>query len=597
MKRKSCFTLALILIMVQLVSVFAFLPVGAEAYGRSYTVKKSAVAPEVDGKADQLWNLYAFSDTFKLSRTAGSHSNNTLNAKMKMLFVENAADSSKMDVYLMVQVSGYTKTRTDINGFHLFFRDASGKSNSNVTRFTGASSQQGFGVTYAHYKHGNYDAKAQIAADVCTFEFRYTINKTEQIKFDIYVIDAPSWSAQVDYSWNGNNGSLQEPEGILTFEDDANINTVSPKSYTVYQSVFAPAVDGIAETLWEDHAWSDDFGWVWSNGTYSNPNLKTKMKLMYVENAADANKLDVYLMIQSTGYGAHTGVDGFHIYITDASGSSKTDVLRYNGSQTGSNLTYTWYKHGTYDAAAKTANNVCTFEFHFQLNKAAAANLDIAVLDGTGWSANQSMNYSWSGCANGLSDRQKAYGTLNFVDETKEVITIETREGASIRVDTANPNQSGIRFATTVDAARLSALVADGATVTTGTLILSTASLANAGIAAADFTEAALKTAGMIEGTHYYNLVNENNEWFSENGVELTGTWCGTLYNIRDFQRAFSAIGYVTVTYHGVTTTLYGGYNDHCSRTIAFVAGQALEDEAIEWTTEQKAILTSFCQG
>ena len=417
----------------------------------------------------------------------------------------------------------------------------------------------------------------------------------------MYVIDAPSWSAQVEYSWNGNCGTLQEPAGVLNFEDDANIRVVAPKSYNVYQSAFAPVVDGTADAIWNDHDWSNDFGWVWRNGTYSNPDLNAKMKLMFVENATDASKIDVYLMVQSTGYGTHTGVDGFHIYITDSTGTSKTNIMRYNGSQTGTDITYTWYKHGTYDAAVKLESNVCTFEFHFLLNKAATANMDLALLDGNGWGDNQSMNYSWSGCSSGLSDRQKAFGTLNFIDETKDVISVETLKGASIRVDTANKDQSGIRFATTVDADRLNALIADGATVTTGTLILSTASLTNAGIAAADFTEEALKAVGMVEGTHYYNLVNEDNAWVSENGTEQTGTWYGTLYNIRDFKRAFSAVGYVTVTYNGVTVTLYGGYTDDCSRTVAYVAEKAMEGEVIgesgSWNAQQEAILASFYQG
>ena len=122
-----------------------------------------------------------------------------------------------------------------------------------------------------------------------------------------------------------------------------------------------------------------------------------------------------------------------------------------------------------------------------------------------------------------------------------------------------------------------------------------------AGIAAADFTEEALKAAGMVEGTHYYNLVNEDNAWVSENGTEQTGTWYGTLYNIRDFKRAFSAVGYVTVTYNGVTFTLYGGYTDDCSRTVAYVAEKAMEGEVIgesgNWNAQQEAILASFYQG
>ena len=101
----------------------------------------------------------------------------------------------------------------------------------------------------------------------------------------------------------------------------------------------------------------------------------------------------------------------------------------------------------------------------------------------------------------------------------------------------------------------------------------------------------------MIEGTDYYNIVNVGNEWVDGS----VGTWFGTIYNIKNFTRQFSGVGYVTVELDGETFTYYGGYATANARSIAEVAEILMDGEIVgddgNWTAAQEEVLLGFYQA
>lgn len=561
MKKKSCLTLALILVMVQLLSVFAILPVGADGTTKTYEVKKSDVAPVLDGVIDDLWGAVEASEqfTFTYAKTA-NYTKRDVAVTAKFLYVEN---EDLIDVYVLIEAQnstswgGFRCSRIFINGtkptdLH------QGKTNITATAYNykGASKQVGDkGVVFEHY-------------------FQLTAEQAKSVTFDTYMVDG-TWSDYGCYSWadTNENNEATSSKGTLTF--------AMPKNFDVKKSLVAPVVDGVADVLWNAFEASEQFTCTYAKtANYTKRDAAVTAKFLYVDNAENENLIDVYVLIVATNTTSWGGNRCSNIFIN----GSKLPALGQGATLTAATYNYK-------GASKQNGGTGVTFEHHFQLTKeqAKSVTFDTYMTDGT-WT--DYGCYSWAGS----DEVNSSSANLTFVNN---VISVETAVGASVRVDTANPKQSGIRFATTVDADRLAAWEAAGATVTTGTLILPTASLAAANIADADFTEAALIAVGMEEGKHYYNIVNQGNEWVKDaQGNELTGTWYGTLFDVKVFDRQFSAIGYVIVEMDGVATVAYGGYVSTNARSIAYVAGEAMkgeiEGDAGNWTTEQEAILKGF---
>ena len=71
--------------------------------------------------------------------------------------------------------------------------------------------------------------------------------------------------------------------------------------------------------------------------------------------------------------------------------------------------------------------------------------------------------------------------------------------------------------------------------------------------------------------------MNEGNGWVDGK----PGTWYATIYDIREYSRQFSAVGYVTVELNGVATTVYETYNtQNDARSIAYVAETLMKMES-----------------
>ncbi len=216
--------------------------------------------------------------------------------------------------------------------------------------------------------------------------------------------------------------------------------------------------------------------------------------------------------------------------------------------------------------------------------------MEAMVHDFTGDAANTSgpyVRYAWKQ-EKGLDAPATGMGIISDIP----VFAVRTKEGASVRIDTEEPNKSGIRFRTTVDAASIAKLQETGATVTTGTLLLPTATLTDKGIT--EFTKEALLSAGLTAGKDFYDIVNVGNTW----AEDVDGQFIGTLFGIKNFKRSFSAVGYARVELEdGTVYTIYGGYTPESARSVAQVAQAALEDTSVSYTDAQREILENFISG
>ncbi len=147
--------------------------------------------------------------------------------------------------------------------------------------------------------------------------------------------------------------------------------------------------------------------------------------------------------------------------------------------------------------------------------------------------------------------------------------SITMLDGASVRMK----NPTGLGFTTRIDKAAYDEAVAicGAENVKVGTLITPTDYLT------CDFTIEALNANGIM----YKNIPNEG--WLNEETIEKDGYYAyrGSLAPVKEYNynRNFSAVGYLAYTVEGKTTYVYTEYReeDH-SRSVAYVAKAAYED-------------------
>ncbi len=139
----------------------------------------------------------------------------------------------------------------------------------------------------------------------------------------------------------------------------------------------------------------------------------------------------------------------------------------------------------------------------------------------------------------------------------------QMQSGAGVRLDTP----TGLRFETRIDKAAYDALVSDGATLETGTVILPTDSIPSNGIITKENLDA--------ENTDYLDVVNSG--WANADTAEQDGyyQYYGSIVDLKgsNYQRSFSAVSYLTVTKNGQTETYYSSYREAShSRSVAQVS-------------------------
>ena len=410
------------------------------------------------------------------------------------------------------------------------------------------------------------------------------------------------------------------------------------RSYNVYKSENAITIDGNIDE-WSNIPWSDSFVCASDSmaGTQDELvntafNRKLDVKFKSVWHQADANTVNLYLMIYVEGdttLSKTTNANGdmFRIDIKhfndgteynryfwtgglllDASGA---DVDKSTGHEVNLNSSKEkcyYYIKDNRDTAeggyiiefcrpmstAKTNAqstpldaNPATTEWDIAFDMYVQDNIDSAAATGTA-----RARYSWNGASNqGWS--APPVGILTLKDAAVPAnplagVGVTATAGASIRLDTATPTKSGIRFATTV-------AVPEGVTVKkTGTLIIPTDTLTYHRITDSNFNKDVLTTKGLEEGTDYYDIENVGNEWVAD----TTGTWYGTLFGIQkeNFERKISGIGYAVVEVNGVEYTVYAEYDsDIHSRSIKQVAELVINQ--YEEGTDEHDLLLGFTQA
>lgn len=158
-------------------------------------------------------------------------------------------------------------------------------------------------------------------------------------------------------------------------------------------------------------------------------------------------------------------------------------------------------------------------------------------------------------------------------------ITLKTLTGASVRLN----DPTGLRFDTEIKKSTLDALLkADNVTVKIGTLIAPTKYVKAVGT----FTADALDTYKNEQGfafDPYINVPFDTNVYKFLEETDTAYTFSGAVANLfeSNYNLAYSAVGYLTITVGDLSVTFYSDYieQDH-SRTIASVARDAYTDRA-----------------
>lgn len=193
------------------------------------------------------------------------------------------------------------------------------------------------------------------------------------------------------------------------------------------------------------------------------------------------------------------------------------------------------------------------------MNEAKQLNLKNCYASGHNLAGNKGKTWSASGC---VTD-----------------ITLKTLPGASVRLN----DPTGLRFDTEIKKSTLDTLLkADNVTVKIGTLIAPTKYVKAAGT----FTADALDTYKNEQGfafDPYINVPFDTTVYKFLEETDTAYTFSGAVANLfeSNYNLAYSAVGYLTITVGELSVTFYSDYieQDH-SRTIASVARDAYNDRA-----------------
>lgn len=193
------------------------------------------------------------------------------------------------------------------------------------------------------------------------------------------------------------------------------------------------------------------------------------------------------------------------------------------------------------------------------MNEAKQLNLKNCYAGGRNLAGNKGQNWSESGCVAN--------------------ITLKTLTGASVRLD----DPTGLRFDTEIAKSMLDTLIAaEGVTVQIGTLIAPTKYVKAIGTFTTDALDAYKNTQGFSFET-YINVPFDTDVYEFLEETDTAYTFSGAIANLYEsnYNMAYSAVGYLTITTGELSVTFYSDYieQDH-SRSIAFVARAAYTDRA-----------------
>lgn len=193
------------------------------------------------------------------------------------------------------------------------------------------------------------------------------------------------------------------------------------------------------------------------------------------------------------------------------------------------------------------------------MNEAKQLNLKNCYASGQNLGGNKGKTWSESGC---VTD-----------------ITLKTLPGASVRLN----DPTGLRFDTEIKKSTLDKLLkADNVTVKIGTLIAPTKYVKAVGTFTADALDTYKNERGFAFDP-YINVPFDTTVYKFLEETDTAYTFSGAVANLfeSNYNLAYSAVGYLTITVGDLSVTFYSDYieQDH-SRTIASVAREAYNDRA-----------------
>ncbi|MBQ8817778.1 MAG: hypothetical protein IJZ83_04310 [Clostridia bacterium] len=608
MRKKKLLVVSLLLVILQIVSLFAMIPTAAATQGRSYTIYKANVAPTADGGVTQGedWDNVPWSENFV--HTGGDEARATYSAKFKAMWFDN---ETTMDlwIYLYVNDADATDAKSSeydwMNDYFSISVDSdmdgvnAGESdelhsgfraelwdiakNNKVTRSGYAYDTTLLGKTTFSLNDKRADDK-YYSAEICIPIPKTTVNNN-QIEFDILVNDYNKDGTK-KYSRIAWNGDMIDTgyvgNGIGTFSNIPTSicdKTHNQKEYTFYKNATAPT-----EADWNNYKWSENFWKTYSKGSDSSK-FSANFKGMYVDNG---DNIDLYFYVRvedatNIDPAGNGWYDDFISISIDANrdgdeneiGELKSDFraaiedivdckldnytkgisfLSVNDKRSDSG----YYTVAMCIPIAKTLISNNTFNFDLLANSRGSATEEVYTR--IAW--NNMNNTSVVGKGIGyLSDEY-----ANHADEP-----ISTEAGAGTRLN----DPAGLRFESRINKAKYDALVDAGAEITTGTLIVPTDYLTEYGINNSNFTKANLD----VLKVEYLDVVN--NGWVNSTSADTDGyyQYYGSIVGIKtaNLDRNFSGVGYMTVKTATEEYTVYGGYRaaDH-ARSVQYVAAAAI---------------------
>ncbi len=602
MRKKSCLTLAWIMVVMAVLSSASFLRAGAvESAAYTYTFTRTGHDIVLDGAVTEgeEWDDVEWT---ALHKTLGEEREG-FSARFKGLWKET---DGKKFVYFFLEVTDPTvsvRNNWEGDAFFVILNENGTHQNTTTTVMQTVSNATtgGMEVTYS-----SVDTRAADSLFRAEGRFRVT---DETFFFDFLVqdnyegLEAGTTAKYSRYAWSNVTQNNVAPMGVGVLgsetETAAETKLVGEDSlgrYHIYQAMGNITLDGKAadDEAWNAVQWTDfkkEYTNISGNGTLQE-DFSARMKVLWQK---DSEKAYLYFLLETNDATDSFGQSGwpydyFKVLVDeDANGTNETSTqARYLGQDKSDSRIQ--YKVDDRRADGKGYTVEAKYTFVNSANCTGFVRMEAMVHDFTGDAANTSgpyVRYAWKQ-EKGLDAPATGMGIISDIP----VFAVRTKEGASVRIDTEEPNKSGIRFRTTVDAASIAKLQETGATVTTGTLLLPTATLTDKGIT--EFTKEALLSAGLTAGKDFYDIVNVGNTW----AEDVDGQFIGTLFGIKNFKRSFSAVGYARVELEdGTVYTIYGGYTPESARSVAQVAQAALEDTSVSYTDAQREILENFISG
>ncbi len=233
--KKKCLFLALTLIALQAVTLFAPVSVSADDANRSYNIYKTDAAITVDGVTDSAWADVPATENFKSSVEVIPDGSANFEAKLQAAWTPVEADDTRIMLYILVTVkdptpyvhasnNGIGEKGGDVFGFTATYDNA-----ICWTGQTDVANGVNNSVWFGNHDDGNYriqraikdDRTASNGVDTYTIELGVQMPKTDKMIFDFMVFDNYLGTSgnQIIYSWNGSvSSTIAEGIGYLMFD-------------------------------------------------------------------------------------------------------------------------------------------------------------------------------------------------------------------------------------------------------------------------------------------------------------------------------------------------------------------------------------------